>query len=440
MEIRPCAAASDRYIFPRGVPTKFRLQNALADTRPLANPDFARLWYANIITVIGAQLTVVTVPAQLWAISRDSTYVGLTGLFGLVPLIVFGLWGGAIADAFDRRTVLYISTIGLIVTSIAFAVQAGFGIHNVWLILGIFAVQQSFFALNQPARNAIIPAMVPKEQLPAANSLNMTVSQFGAIAGPLIGGALLPILGADLLYAIDAVTMVATLWAVIKLPSLRPSKASGSLGLRSVIDGFRYTWMHKILLMSFVVDLIAMVFGMPRALYPEIANVDFGGPQAGGMEFALLSAGIAAGAVLGGIFSGWVSRVHRQVRAVMVAVCVWGFAVVGFGVCVAIAGGSALPFLAIAVVMLALGGAADMASSAFRQSILQSAATDDVRGRLQGVFLVVVVGGPRLADLLHGIVSTHLGTVWTVTGGGILVILGVLLCAALVPQFRNYQA
>ncbi len=389
--------------------------------------------------MIGAQLTVVTVPAQLWAISRDSTYVGLTGLFGLVPLIIFGLWGGAIADAFDRRTVLYISTVGLIVTSIAFAVQAGFGFHNVWLILGIFAVQQAFFALNQPARNAIIPAMVPIEQLPAANSLNMTVSQFGAIAGPLIGGALLPLLGADWLYAIDAVTMVFTLWAVIKLPSLRPTTTSGSLGLRSVIDGFRYTWIHKILLMSFVVDLIAMVFGMPRALYPEIANVDFGGPQTGGMAFALLSAGIAIGAVLGGIFSGWVSRIKRQGRAVMIAIIVWGGSIVGFGFSVLFADGDAMPFLVLAVIMLAIGGAADMESSAFRQSILQSAATDEVRGRLQGVFLVVVVGGPRLADMLHGFASTHLGTFWTVTGGGVLVVLGVLLCAALIPQFRNYR-
>lgn len=260
-----------------------------------------------------------------------------------------------------------------------------------------------------------------------------------AIAGPLIGGALLPILGADWLYTIDAITMVFTLWAVIKLPSLRPTKASGSLGLRSVIDGFRYTWIHKILLMSFVVDLIAMIFGMPRALYPEIANIDFGGPQSGGMAFALLSAGIAIGAVLGGIFSGWVSRIKRQGRAVMIAIIVWGFSIVGFGFSILLADGKAMPLLVVAVAMLAIGGAADMASSAFRQSILQSAATDEVRGRLQGVFLVIVVGGPRLADMLHGFASTHLGTFWTVTGGGVLVVVGVLLCAALVPQFRNYR-
>lgn len=388
--------------------------------------------------MIGAQLTVVTVPAQLWAITRNSTYVGLTGLFGLVPLIVFGLWGGAIADAFDRRLVLLVSTLGMIATAVAFAVQALLQMHNVWLILGIFALQQSFFAMNQPARNAIIPMLVPVQELPAANSLNMTVTQFGAIAGPLVGGALLPLLGAGPLYAVDAVTMLATLWAVVRLPSLRPDHVTGSLGLGAVVGGFRYAWANKVLLISFVVDLIAMVFGMPRALYPQIANVNFGGPVGGGMAFALLSAGMAAGAVVGGVFSGWVSRVRRQGRAVLVAVGVWGLAVVAMGVSVGLAGGHAGLFLAGAVLMLAIGGAADMASSAFRQSILLSVATDDVRGRLQGVFLVVVVGGPRVADILHGLAAGQFGVVGTVIGGGVLVVLGVLACAALVPQFREY--
>lgn len=418
---------------------RFRIRNVLADTRPLANKDYARLWYANIITVIGAQLTIVVVPAQLWAITGDSTYVGLTGVFGLVPLVVFGLWGGAIADAIDRRTVLMISTIGLIVTSAGLAVQAWMGVENVWLILTIFAMQQAFFALNQPARSAIIPMLVPTEQIPAANALNMTVFSFGAIAGPLVGGALLPILGAAWLYGLDAVTLLATLWAVIKLPHLEPTGKSKSLGLRSVIDGFRYTWVHKILLVSFVIDLIAMVFGMPRALYPQIANLDFGGPSGGGMEFAILSASMAVGALVGGVFSGWVSRVRRQGLAVIVAILVWGAAIVGFGASVGLAGGVALPFLIGAFAMLALGGAADMASAAFRQSILQTAATDDVRGRLQGVFIVVVAGGPRIADVLHGYAANYFSAAWVVAGGGILVILGTLICAAASPQFRRYR-
>lgn len=420
------------------LPTAHHLRNALADTRPLGHPEFARLWYANIVTVIGAQLTVVTVPAQLWAIARDSTYVGLTGLFGLVPLIVFGLWGGAVADAFDRRRVLVVSTIGMIVCAGAFAAQALLDVDDVWLILGLFALQQSFFAMNQPARNAVIPMLVPASELPAANSLNMTVSQFGAIAGPLVGGALLPMLGAGPLYALDAVTMLATLWAVLRLPSLRPGHAIGSLGLGSIVEGFRYAWASKVLLVSFVVDLIAMVLGLPRTLYPQIADVDFGGPPSGGIAFALLSAGMAAGAVAGGVFSGWVSRVRRQGLAVLAAVAVWGLAVIGTGVSVRLAGGRAWPFLVAAVAMLAVGGAADMASSAFRQSILLSAATDEVRGRLQGVFLVVVVGGPRLADVVHGLAADRIGAAPTIIVGGAAVLVGVLACGALVPGFRSY--
>src|SRR6478735_221484 len=163
----------------------------VADTRPLANPHFKRLWLANIVTVIGAQLTVVAVPAQIYAITGSSAYVGLTGLFGLVPLVVFGLWGGALADHFDRRTLMICTTTGLIVTSALFWAQAALGNTNVWLLLGLFSVQQAFFAVNQPTRSAILPKLLPADLLPAANSLNMTIFQAGAIGGPLVAGVLI---------------------------------------------------------------------------------------------------------------------------------------------------------------------------------------------------------------------------------------------------------
>ena len=165
-----------------------QIRGLVADTRPLRNPHFRRLWSANIITVIGAQLTVVAVPAQIYAETGSSAYVGLTGVFGLVPLVVFGLWGGALADVFDRRTVLIITTLGLIGTSALFWLQAAAGGDNVWLLLGLFSVQQAFFAVNQPTRSAVIPKLVGEELLPAANSLNMTVMMAGAIAGPLVAG------------------------------------------------------------------------------------------------------------------------------------------------------------------------------------------------------------------------------------------------------------
>jgi MFS family permease len=412
----------------------------LADTTPLSNPSFRRLWSANIVTVIGAQLTVVAVPAQIYAMTGSSAYVGLTGVFGLVPLIVFGLWGGALADVLDRRSILRVTTVGLIASSAAFWAQAAAGAENVWLLLGLFAVQQAFFAINQPTRSAVLPRLLPPAQLPAANALNMTVMQAGAIAGPLVGGALIPVLGFSALYAVDTCTLFATLWAVIRLPALPIEGSSGAApGLRAVLDGLAYLRGHRVLLMSFVVDIIAMVFGMPRALFPQVAHQSFGGPTEGGLAFALLFAGIPAGAVLGGILSGWVSRVRRQGRAVIGAILVWGLAMTAFGGAVGLAPHARHAMLVVAVLMLVVGGAADMASSAFRNSMLQSAGSDAVRGRLQGVFIVVVAGGPRVADVVHGGAAAVVGTALAAGVGGLLVLLLVAWCAQASPTFVGYR-
>ncbi len=420
-----------------------RLRALVADTRPLENDHFRRLWVANIITVIGAQLTVVAVPAQIFADTGSSAYVGLTGVFGLVPLVVFGLWGGALADVFDRRTILICTTVGLIVTSALFWAQAAAGNTNVWLLLCLFAVQQAFFGVNQPTRSAVLPRIVPMEQLPAANALNSTVFMAGGIAGPLVAGALIPVFGLEWLYLIDTVTLLATLSAVVRLPSFKivgsPGKAPG---LRSVVEGFAYLRGHPVLMMSFVVDIIAMVFGMPRALFPEIAHESFLGPEEGGLAFALLFAAIPTGAVIGGVLSGWVSRVERQGRAVIVCIVLWGLAMLGFGVAVGLAGeydGLRDTLLVVAVLMLVVGGAADMASSAFRSAMLQAAASDEVRGRLQGIFIVVVAGGPRIADVVHGASAATLGTAVAAGGGGVLVVVFTVVAALAVPSFVRYR-
>ncbi|GAA2117737.1 MFS transporter [Nocardioides bigeumensis] len=416
------------------------LSGLLADTRPLRDAHFRRLWTAQIVTVVGAQLTVVAVPAQIYADTGSSAYVGLTGMFGLVPLVVFGLYGGALADVFDRRVILICSTVGLIVTSGLFWLQAALGNENVWLLLWLFAVQQAFFAINSPARNALLPKLLPTELLPSANSLNMTVFQAGAIAGPLVAGVLIPIIGFEWLYLIDTITLFTTLSAVVRLPAMVVEGGAGRTpGLRAVVDGFAYLRGHPVLLMSFVVDIIAMVFGMPRALFPEIAHVDFGGPDEGGMVFALLFAAIPAGAVIGGVLSGWVSRVDAQGRAVIACILVWGAAMAGFGVAVGLAERWRTLMLVLALVMLMLGGAADMASAAFRTSMLQAAADDAVRGRLQGVFLVVVAGGPRVADTLHGVVAAGVGTAAAAAGGGLLVVVGTVVAALAVPSFVRYR-
>ena len=417
-----------------------RLRALVADTRPLRDEHFRRLWLANIVTVVGAQLTVVAVPAQIYQVTGSSAYVGLTGLFGLVPLVVFGLWGGALADVFDRRTMLICTTLGLIGTSALFWLQAAMGNTDVWVLLGLFSVQQAFFAVNQPTRSAVLPRLLPPELLPAANSLNMTIFQAGAIGGPLVAGVLIPVLGFEWLYLIDTFTLFATLSAVVRLPRLPVEDAAkGTPGLRSVIEGFTYLKGHPVLLMSFVVDLIAMIFGMPRALFPEIAHLSFGGPDGGGLVFALLFAAIPAGAVIGGVFSGWVSHVERQGYAVIVCIVVWGLAMTGFGLAVGLAEYWQQVMLAIALLMLVIGGAADMASAAFRTSMLQSAANDAVRGRLQGVFIVVVAGGPRIADVVHGATAAMVGTAAAAAGGGLLVVVGTVAAAIAVPSFVRYR-
>jgi len=414
----------------------------LADTAPLANQHFRRLWFANIVTVIGAQLTVVAVPAQIYAITQSSGYVGLAGLFGLVPLVIFGLYGGALADHLDKRRLMIITTLGIIATSALFFVQALLGNANVWLLLTIFALQQAFFAVNQPTRTSLLPQILGRlELLPAANSLNMTVFAGGAIAGPLVAGALIPVLGYPWLYAIDTVTLTATLYAVWRLPALPASgmPTGRAPGFGAVIDGFRYLAGHRVVLLSFVVDIIAMVFGMPRALFPAIAHLDFGGPQTGGMAFALLYAAIPAGTLVGGVFSGWVSKVTRHGRATILAIVTWGLAVTVFGTCAWLAHGRVSPWLWLGFLAMAVAGAADMTSAAFRQTILQSVAAENVRGRLQGVFIVVVGGGPRVADVLHGGAAQVWGNARVTMLGGVLVVVGVLVASAAVPAFWRYR-
>ncbi|MGV0852021.1 MFS transporter [Mycolicibacterium phlei] len=418
------------------------MRRFFADTTPLRSPDFRRLWLAGIVTVIGANLTIFAVPVQLYALTQSSAYVGLSGLFALVPLVVFGLWGGAWADAMDRRLLLIIASCGLALASVLLWLQAALAVDNVWVVLCLLAVQQAFYAVNSPTRSAAIPRMVPGEQLAAANSLNMTVTQFGAIVGPLLAGVLLNWVDLSTLYAIDALTCLVGVWATVRLAPMPPAdggRGTAGFGLGAVLDGFRYLAGNQVVMMSFVVDLIAMIFGMPRALFPQIAHESFGGPIDGGTTMALLAAAMSAGAVAGGVFSGWLPRIRRQGLAVVVAIVVWGVAMVGFGLATGMGGGQAGAMLWIAVAFLALGGAADMVSAAFRSTILQQVASDDLRGRLQGVFTVVVAGGPRLADVAHGGAAAVVGTTVAAAGGGALVVVVVVIAAALAPAFIRYR-
>ncbi|MDN5748123.1 MAG: MFS transporter [Pseudonocardia sp.] len=412
------------------------MRGALADTRPLRTPSYRRLWLAGVVTVIGAQLSVVAVPTQIYLLTGSSAWVGLTGLFGLVPLVVFGLWGGAIADVVDRRTLLLVSGTGIAATALLLWVTSASGLGGVWPILSLFAVQTAFLAVNQPTRNAVIPRLLPAEQLPAANALNMTVFQIGAIVGPLLAGVLIPVIGLPTLYLLDAVALLATLWATWRLPSLPPEEQRvgaprRTAGLRDIVGGFRYAAAYPVLLVSFLIDIVAMAFGMPRIVFPELSQTVFGDPPVGGPALGLLFAAIPIGMVVAGLFSGWLHRVRRQGVAVTVAICVWGLSVALFGLT-----GS----LWLAVLFLAVGGAADMVSSVYRTAMLQTVATDEMRGRMQGVFIVVVAGGPRLADLWHGSAAAAVGPGTAVVAGGVAVIVGAVLVVRRFPVFWTYRA
>lgn len=409
-----------------------RLRGTLADTQPLRTPGFRRLWLAGAATVVGSQLSVVAVPFQVYDLTGSSAYVGLTGLFGLVPLIVFGLWGGAIADAMDRRTVLLVSAAGIALSSLALWLLA-IGGGSVWLVLSVYALQQACLAVNQPTRGAVIPRLLPADQLPAANALNMMVFVFGSVAGPLLAGALLPIVGLGTLYLIDTVALTVTLWATWRLPSMPPldSASPRGAGLRDILAGFAFVARQKILLVSFLVDIIAMAFGMPRAVFPEAAVHTFGDPPGGGPALGWLYAAISIGSLVGVLFSGWLHRVVRQGVAVTVSICVWGLGVALFGL---------VGSLWLAVVFLAVAGAADLVSAVYRTTMLQVVATDELRGRMQGVFTVVVGGGPRLADVWHGPAAAVAGTAFAATAGGIAVIVLTVAVVAMLPAFWRYRA
>ncbi|NUP19562.1 MAG: MFS transporter [Streptomyces sp.] len=401
------------------------------DTRPLRRPAYRRLWSSTIVTAVGSQLTAVAVPKQIYDITGSSAWVGAASVAGLLPLVVFALWGGAIADSMDRRKLLLITNSGIAVTSVLFWLQAVTGLDSVAVLMVLLAVQQAFWGINAPARNASIARLVPAGELPAANALGSTVMQTGQVVGPLLAGVLIPVIGLAELYLIDALALCVTVWAVVRLPALPPVKAAAErrAGVREIAEGFRYIALHKVLLLSFLADIIAMVFGMPRALFPQLAGETYGS-YGEGLALGLLFAAIPIGAVAGGLFSGTFSRARRHGWMVIGAVVAWGAAITGFGL-----SGS----LWLAVVFLALAGVADMVSMVFRGAILLSAASDEMRGRMQGVFTVVVAGGPRLADVLHGTAGAAFGPRAATVGGGLLVVVLMLALAAAVPALRRYR-
>ncbi|WP_051386174.1 MFS transporter [Actinokineospora inagensis] len=407
------------------------LGKVVIDTRPLRIRDYRRMWVSTVVTAVGSQLTAVAVPKQVYDLTGSSGYVGLTGAVGLVPLLVFGLWGGAIADAVDRRKVMLYSNLGVAVTSGLLWAQAFTQMRSVWVVLVLLGLQQAFVAVNMPARSAAVARLVPPELLPPANALSFTTFTFGMVFGPLLAGALIPVLGLSTLYLIDTVALVVAFSSVWFLPPIPPGEnARRQAGISAIADGFRYLALKKLLLVSFLVDIIAMVAGMPRALFPEMAERTFGDPPGGGPALGWLYAAIPIGSAVFGLFSGAFARIRRQGAVIAVSIVVWGLAMAAFGLTSSIL---------LAALFLGLGGGADLISAVHRSSMLQTEATDEMRGRMQGVFTVVVAGGPRIADLVHGWGAAIFGTATAATVGGILVVVLVIATVAWLPDFWRFR-
>ena len=422
----------------------------LVDITPLrVSPAYRRLWLGNTLSYVGTQLTLVAVSLEVFALTGSSFAVGLLGLAALVPLVVAGLYGGAIADRHDRRRVALTSSAVMWLTTVGIAAQAWAGLESVPVLYALVALHSGASGINQPTRGAIIPALVGLPLVPAANALNMMTFSVALMVGPVLGGVLVAAVGYAWTYSIDVVTFLAALYAVWRLPSLPPQRAetataSGTRwGLASVVEGLRFLGSRPNLRMTFLADIVAMTTAFPRALLPAIGAVVLGGGEA---AVGVLLAAMAAGAFLAGLFSAPFTRLHAQGWGVYVSILVWGAAVAAFGGVVWWA--QSLPdgdprltlAFALAALCMAVGGAADSLSGVFRGSILQSATPDHLRGRLQGVFVVVVAGGPRLGELLTGGASVGLGEGPTLLAGGVLCMLGVTALMRWQPGFLRYDA
>ncbi|MGZ5372028.1 MFS transporter [Aeromicrobium sp.] len=412
-----------------------RLSRHLTDVGPLRESrDFRRMWFGQSVSQLGQQMTAVTVAYQVYILTRSSFAVGLVGLFSLLPLVIAGLYGGALVDAFDRRKVALVTALGLWACSGVLVLQAMLELESVALLYVVVALQSALFAVNNPARQAILPRLLSKESLPAANALTMASFNLGFTVGPLLGGLIIGWRGVQAAYIFDAVTFTAAVYSLLRLPSIPPPGGSRRApGLKSVAEGLRFLARAPNLRMTFILDLCAMVLAQPRALFPALALTVYAGNAS---TLGLLQAAPAIGSLLAFLVSGWISRVHRHGIAIAVAVVVYGASV-------AAAGFSAIGLpgmLWLGVTFLALSGSADMVSAAYRSTMLQSAAPDELRGRLQGVFVVVVAGGPRLGDFLAGSLAALTSEETAMVIGGFACILGVGLSMARNRKFAAYDS
>ena len=423
---------------PRRSRARAAIRGLAVDITPLRESRHYRLlWFGQLISVTGRQITVVAVPFQIFLLTGSSLAVGMIGLVQVVPLIVASLAGGAIGDRMDRRRLILFTELGLAATSALLFAGALAGRPPLWYLYLVIGVQAGILGINQPTRSAVIPNLVSREQLPAAIALSQVMFNTTMIVGPALAGVILgafhsPSTGLAWAYGTDIATFAAALVTVALLPPLPPKRdaeAERSSGWQDIRAGFVYLRRQRVLIGTFLIDLDAMIFGMPRALFPVLALTVF---RVGPRGLGLLYAAPSAGALLGALTAGWVGRVRHQGRAVVWAVALWGAAIAAFGVSGKLFG--------LALFFLAFAGAADVISAVFRSSILQLSVPDALRGRLSAVHIMVVTGGPRLGDVEAGVVAALVSPWFSVVSGGVACVIGAVLLAGLVPELDRYHA
>jgi MFS family permease len=401
----------------------------LVDVAPLRESrDFRLLFLGQLVATLGSQLTVVAIPYQIYAETHSSLQVGAVSLVQLIPLIGGALIGGSVGDAVDRRRLLLACTALLSLSSAGLAVNATVAHPSVPAVYAISAVAAALNGFVNTARNAVVPALVGQRLLLPAFSFLQALYQLGSVVGPAISGLLIGAVHLPAVYGIDAATYVASMVTVLFMAALPPAPGAPRPGLRSVVEGIQYLRGRQALQGVYVIDINAMVFGMPRALFPAMADTVFHG---GASVLGYLYAAVGVGGLAGGVTTGWVERVRHQGWLIVAAVIVWGAAITGFGFT------RSLP---VALALLAVGGWADVISAVVRNTVLQRSVPERFRSRMSSIQMAVVSGGPRLGDLESGAVASAAGLEVSIVSGGLACVAGALILAGLLPAFRRYRS
>jgi MFS family permease len=378
------------------------------------------------ISLVGRQLTVVATPVQIFTLTGSTFAVGLLGLAQFPALLVGSFLGGTLADAVDRRRLLIIAQFLLAGTTAGLALNAALDRPAVWAVYMLTALNALFSGIDSPARSATIPRLVGPSLLPAALALNVLLFQTATAVGPAVAGAVIARFSLTAAYWIDTATFGVAVVALLLMAPIPVEGGGTPPGFRSILEGLRFLRSKQALQGAFLIDINAMVFGMPRALFPELGLTVLGGTET---TVGLLYAAVGTGAMLAAVTSGWVGRIRRAGVATTIAVFGWGLAIAFFGFTTT---------LAPALVLLAVAGAADAVSAVFRSSILQLTTPDRLRGRLSAVQIAVVAGGPRLGDVEAGVVSAGFGPQVAAWSGGLASAFGAVVIARLLPGFRTW--